>query len=121
MNDYLSRESPGPSGAGCSGAACGSLSNVTSSLSPTMHPPPFQSCHRSPLTATSVNDTSKKFHCHDHRYGGGLPRAPRPCRSPDGHAAGGVTLLSFEVSVTGATLDPGNVDLLGGKGQFRLK
>src|SRR5574337_1138376 len=28
----------------------------------------------------------------------------------------GVTVLSFEVSLTGATLNPGNVDLLGGKG-----
>src|SRR6266850_2936068 len=31
----------------------------------------------------------------------------------------GVTVLSFEVSVTGATLNPGNVDLLGGKGPIR--
>ncbi len=30
----------------------------------------------------------------------------------------GVTVLSFEVSVTGATLNPGNVDLLGSK-RFR--
>jgi hypothetical protein len=33
----------------------------------------------------------------------------------------GFTLLSFEVSVTGATLSPGNVDLLGGKGPFRIE
>ncbi len=33
----------------------------------------------------------------------------------------GVTLLSFEVSVTGAALNPGNVDLLGGKGPIRIE
>lgn len=33
----------------------------------------------------------------------------------------GVTLLSFEVSVTGATLNPGGVDLLGGKGPIRIE
>jgi hypothetical protein len=32
----------------------------------------------------------------------------------------GVTLLSFDVSVTGATLNPGSVDLLGGKGPIRI-
>ena len=30
----------------------------------------------------------------------------------------GVTVLSFEVSITGATLNPGNVDLLAGKNLF---
>jgi hypothetical protein len=33
----------------------------------------------------------------------------------------GVTVISFEVSVTGATLSPGNVDLLGGKGPVRIE
>jgi predicted component of type VI protein secretion system len=33
----------------------------------------------------------------------------------------GVTVFSFEVTVTGATLNPGNVDLLGGKGPVRLE
>lgn len=33
----------------------------------------------------------------------------------------GVTLLSFEVSVTGAALNPGNVDLLGGKAPIRIE
>ncbi len=33
----------------------------------------------------------------------------------------GVTLLSFEVSVSGATLNPGGVDLLGGKGQIQIE
>lgn len=33
----------------------------------------------------------------------------------------GVTILSFEVSVTSAILNPGNVDLLGGKGPLRIE
>ena len=34
---------------------------------------------------------------------------------------GGVSVLSFEVSVTGATLNPGNVDLLAGRGPVRIE
>ncbi len=33
----------------------------------------------------------------------------------------GVTVLSFEVSVTGAALNPGNVDLLGSRGSVRIE
>lgn len=33
----------------------------------------------------------------------------------------GVSVLSFEVSVTGATLNPGNVDLLAGRGAVRIE
>lgn len=33
----------------------------------------------------------------------------------------GVTILSFEVTVTSATLNPGNVDLLAGKGPIRIE
>ncbi len=33
----------------------------------------------------------------------------------------GVTILSFEVSLTGATLNPGNADLLGGKSPIRIE
>src|SRR2546428_11422357 len=33
----------------------------------------------------------------------------------------GVSILSFEVSVTGATLNPGNVDLLAGRGPVRIE
>ena len=33
----------------------------------------------------------------------------------------GVTVLSFEVSVTGATLNPGGVDLLAGRGPIRIE
>ena len=33
----------------------------------------------------------------------------------------GVTVISFEVSLTGATLNPGNADLLAGKGPIRIE
>jgi hypothetical protein len=33
----------------------------------------------------------------------------------------GVTVFSFEITVTGATLNPGNVDLLAGKGPVRIE
>src|SRR5260370_32839401 len=33
----------------------------------------------------------------------------------------GVSVLSFEVSVTGATLNPGSVDLLAGRGPVRIE
>lgn len=33
----------------------------------------------------------------------------------------GITILSFEVTVTSAALNPGNVDLLGGKGPVRIE
>ncbi len=33
----------------------------------------------------------------------------------------GVSVLSFQVSVTGATMNPGNVDLLGGKGPIEIE
>jgi hypothetical protein len=33
----------------------------------------------------------------------------------------GVTVISFEVSLTGATLNPGSADLLGGKGPIRIE
>jgi len=83
-----------------------------------MHPPPFPSCNRT-LTATSVNDTSKSS------------TATITVTAAAGAAAvsvtmtdtppAGVTLLSFEVSVTGATLNPGSVDLLGGKGPIQIE
>src|SRR6266478_6603701 len=57
MNDYLSRGVTWAlSGAGCSGAACGSLSNVTSS-SVTYNAP--SAAATVTLTATSVNDATK--------------------------------------------------------------
>src|SRR5690349_22264050 len=33
----------------------------------------------------------------------------------------GITVISFEVSLTGATLNPGNVDLLGAKAPIRIE
>jgi len=106
MNDYLSRGVTWAlSGAGCSGATCGSLSNMTSS-SVTYNAPTAAATVT--LTATSVNDTSKSS------------TAAVSLTMTDTPPAG-VTLLSFEVNVTGATLNPGNVDLLGGKGPIQIE
>jgi hypothetical protein len=58
--------------------------------------------------------------------GGGAVNAPPPGSSAlsvtiRDTPPTGFTFLSFEVSVTGATLSPGNVDLLGGKGPVRIE
>ncbi|HVS87412.1 MAG TPA: DUF5666 domain-containing protein [Candidatus Acidoferrum sp.] len=122
MNDYLNRGVTWAlSGAGCSMATCGSLSNVTTSSvtynAPTAVPNPATVT----LTATSVNDTTKH------------PTATITVTPPPSSGAAavsvtmtdtppaGVTLLSFEVNVTGATLNPGSVDLLGGKGPIQIE
>jgi len=73
------------------------------------------------LTATSVNDTSKSSTATITVTAAAAAGAAAVSVTMTDTPPAGVTLLSFEVSVTGATLDPGNVDLLGGKGQFRLK
>ncbi len=60
MNNYLSRGVTWAlSGAGCSGAACGSLSNMTSSAVTYNAPASVPNPATVTLTATSVNDTSK--------------------------------------------------------------
>src|SRR6266446_1645063 len=120
MNDYLSRGVTWAlSGTGCSGAACGSLSNMTSSAVIYNAPASVPNPATVTLTATSVNDTSKSS------------TATITVTAAAGAAAvsvtmtdtppAGVTLLSFEVSVTGATLNPGSVDLLGGKGPIQIE
>jgi hypothetical protein len=102
-------------------ATCGSLSNVTTSSvtynAPTAVPNPATVT----LTATSVNDTTKH------------PTATITVTPPPSSGAAavsvtmtdtppaGVTLLSFEVNVTGATLNPGSVDLLGGNGPIQIE
>jgi Domain of unknown function (DUF5666) len=102
-------------------ATCGSLSNVTTSSvtynAPTAVPNPATVT----LTATSVNDTTKH------------PTATITVTPPPSSGAAavsvtmtdtppaGVTLLSFEVNVTGATLNPGSVDLLGRKGPIQIE
>ena len=120
MNDYLSRGVTWAlSGTGCSGAACGSLSNMTSSAVIYNAPASVPNPATVTLTATSVNDTSKSS------------TATITVTAAAGAAAvsvtmtdtppAGVTLLSFEVSVTGATVNPGSVDLLGGKGPIQIE
>src|SRR5882724_2970563 len=119
MNDYLSRGVTWAlSGAGCSGAACGSLSNVTSSAVTYNAPASVPNPATVTLTATSVNDTSKSSTATITVTAAGA--AAVSVTMTDTPPAG-VTLLSFEVSVTGATLDPGNVDLLGGKGPIQIE
>jgi len=122
MNDYLSRGVTWAlSGAGCSGAACGSLSNMTSSAvtynAPTSVPNPATVT----LTATSVNDTSKSSTATITVTAAAAPGAAAVSVTITDTPPQGVTLLSFEVNVTGAVLNPGNADLLGGKGPTRIE
>jgi len=122
MNDYLSRGVTWAlSGAGCSGAACGSLSNVTSSAVTYNAPASVPNPATVTLTATSVNDTSKSSTATITVTAAAAAGAAAVSVTMTDTPPAGVTLLSFEVSVTGATLDPGNVDLLGGKGPIQIE
>src|SRR2546427_9661067 len=99
MNDYLSRGVTWAlSGAGCSGAACGSLSNMTSSAvtynAPTSVPNPATVT----LTATSVNDTSKSSTATITVTSGAAAVSVPITDTPPARG----TLLSFELNVTGA-------------------
>src|SRR5256886_11403038 len=119
MNDYLSRGVAwAHSGAGCSAAPCGSLSNMTSS-SVTYNAPSNPTTVT--LTATSVNDTSKSSTATITVTAAAAAGAAAVSLTMTDTPPAGVTLLSFEVNVTGATLDPGNVDLLGGKGPIQIE
>jgi uncharacterized protein DUF5666 len=116
MNDYLSRGVTWAlSGAGCSGATCGSLSNMTSS-SVTYKAPANPATVT--LTATSVNDTSKSSVA---TITVTAAAAAAVSITMTDTPPTGVTLLSFEVNVTGAMLNPGNVDLLAGKGPIQIE
>ena len=119
MNDYLSRGVTWAlSGAGCSGATCGSLSNMTSS-SVTYNAPTAAATVT--LTATSVNDTSKSSTATITVTAAAAAGAAAVSLTMTDTPPAGVTLLSFEVNVTGATLNPSNVDLLGGKGPIQIE
>jgi len=119
MNDYLSRGVTWAlSGAGCSGATCGSLSNMTSS-SVTYNAPTAAATVT--LTATSVNDTSKSATATITVTAAAAAGAAAVSLTMTDTPPAGVTLLSFEVNVTGATLNPSNVDLLGGKGPIQIE
>ncbi len=122
MNDYLSRGVTWAlSGAGCSGATCGSLSNMTSSSVTYNAPAAVPNPATVTLTATSVNDTMKSATATITVTAAAAPGAAAVSVTMTDTPPAGVTLLSFEVSVTGATLNPGSVDLLGGKGPIQIE
>jgi Domain of unknown function (DUF5666) len=119
MNDYLSRGVTWAlSGAGCSGTTCGSLSNMTSSSVTYKAPAAVPNPATVTLTATSVNDTSKSSMA---TITVAAAAAAAVSVTMTDTPPGGVTVLSFEVSVTGATLNPGSVDLLGGRGPIQIE
>lgn len=121
MNDYLNRGVTWAlSGAGCSGAACGSLSNMTSSAV-TYNAPASAPTGTVTLTATSVNDTAKSASATITVTAAAAPGAAAVSATITDTPPQGVTLLSFEVKVTGAALNPGNVDLLGGRGPIQIE
>jgi hypothetical protein len=123
MNDYLNRGVTWAlSGAGCSGATCGSLTSMTSSSVTYNAPAAVPNPATVTLTATSINNTAKSSAATITV----TPPPAAPGASPvsltiTDTPPAGVTLLSFEVSVTGATLNPGSVDLLGGKGPIQVE
>src|SRR5713226_9695042 len=117
-NDYLSRGVTWAlSGAGCSGATCGSLSNMTSSSVTYNAPAAVPNPATVTLTATSVNNTMKSATATITVTSGAAAVSVTITDTPPT----GVTLLSFEVNVTGAMLNPGSVDLLGGKGPTQIE
>jgi len=118
MNDYLSRGVTWAlSGTGCSGATCGSLSNMTSSAVTYKAPAAVPNPAIVKLTATSVNDTMNSATAMITVTSGAAAVSVTIKDAPPM----GVTLLSFEVSVTGAMLNPGGVDLLEGKGPTQIE
>ncbi len=118
MNDYLNRGVTWAlSGAGCSGATCGSLSNMTSSSVTYNAPAAVPSPATVTLTATSANNTMKSATATITVTSGAAAVSVTITDTPPT----GVTLLSFEVNVTGAILNPGSVDLLGGKGPTQIE
>ncbi len=118
MNDYLSRGVTWAlSGAGCSGATCGSLSNMTSSSVTYNAPAAVPNPATVTLTATSVNNTMKSSTATITVTAGAAAVSVTITDTPPA----GVTLLSFEVNVTGAMLNPGSVDLLAGKGPIQIE
>jgi hypothetical protein len=122
MNDYLSRGVTWTlSGAGCSGAACGSLSNMTSSAVIYNAPASVPNPATVKLTATSVNDTSRSSTATITVTAAAAPGAAAVSVTITDTPPAGVTLLAFEVNVTGAILNPGSVDLFGGKGPTQIE
>ncbi len=118
MNDYLNRGVTWAlSGAGCSMTTCGSLTSVTTSSVTYNAPATVPNPATVTLTATSVNNTMKSATATITVTAGAAAVSVTITDTPPA----GVTLLSFEVNVTGAMLNPGSVDLLGGKGPTQIE
>jgi hypothetical protein len=121
-NDYLSRGVTWAlSGTGCNGATCGSLTSMTTSSVTYSAPAAVPNPAMVALTATSVNDTTKSATATITVTSPPAPGASAVSVTITDTPPTGVTLLSFEVAVTGATLNPGNVDLLEGKGPIQIE
>ena len=121
-NDYLNRGvTLALSGAGCSMTTCGSLTNVTTSSVTYNAPAAVPNPATVTLTATSVNNTTKSATATITVTPPPSPAASAVSVTMTDTPPAGVPLLSFEVNVTGATLNPGNVDLLGGKGPIQIE
>ena len=123
MNDYLSRGVTWAlSGAGCSVAtSCGSLTAATPSSVTYNAPASPPSPTTVTLTATSVNDATKSSTATITVTAAAAAGAAAVSLTMTDTPPAGVTLLSFEVSVTGAMLNPGSVDLLGGRGPIQIE
>jgi len=121
-NDYLSKGVTWAlSGMGCNGATCGSLTNMTTSSVTYNAPAAIPNPATVILAATSVNDTMKSSTATITVTSAPATGASAVSVTITDTPPAGVPLLSFEVAVTGATLNPGNVDLLGGKGPIRIE
>src|SRR6266851_866133 len=104
MNDYLNRGVTWAlSGAGCSMATCGSLTNITTSSVTYNAPAAVPNPATVTLTATSVNDTSKHPTATITVTAPPSPGAAAVSVTMTDTQPAGVTLLSFEVNITGAT------------------
>jgi len=96
---------------------CGSLTSMTTSSVTYNAPAAVPNPATVTLTATSVNNTMKSSTATITVTSGAAAVSVTITDTPPA----GVTLLSFEVNVTGATLNPGSVDLLGGKGPIQIE
>jgi len=121
-NDYLSRGVTWAlSGMGCNGATCGSLTSITTSSVTYNAPAAVPNPATVTLAATSINDMTKSSTATITVTAAAAPGAAAVSVTITDTPPAGVTLLSFEVNVTGATLNPGNIDLLAGKGPVQIE
>jgi len=73
------------------------------------------------LTATSINDSAKSAAAMITVTSASPQAAAAVSLTITDTPAAGIALLSFEVTLTGATLNPGSVDLLSGKGPMQIE